>query len=187
MTLTFSPWILQSRTELINDVWKRLGQTQALPTPDDGWNLDKFKGNYYQYGSPPKFAANMTDMYYVLGTVSIENITEGWHFSADKPGDVEVFLPLQTAAGDTNYRGGITYSLCKVFFSNGSRVYATRGLDVPVSMTSDYWGPVGFVLGIADYLSPATPNGTAYDIMRDGALIYNGHEIKLDVYTDANK
>jgi hypothetical protein len=54
-------------------------------------------------------------------------------------------------------------------------------------MTSDYWGPVGFVLGIADYLSPATPNGIAYDIMRDGALIYNGHEIKLDVYTDANK
>ena len=172
--LRYSPWILQSKRDELTDVWRQLGQVGELPTLDQGWNFEKYAGNLYWHRNSyvVNFSCKMNDMYYVLGTISLKNITGGgWSITKNRSVDVSVMFRLQSGAERyTEYRDEREYSIFKLYYKT-PKVTSGAG-DLYPHMTSDRWGPVGFVVGIPEYFSPKTPYGTAQDILADAALYF---------------
>lgn len=183
--LRYSPWILQSNRDQLTSAWRQLGQKGELPTMDQGWNFEKYAGNLYWHRNSyvVNFSCKMNDMCYLLGTITLKNVTEGWPITKDRPVDVtSVWFLLQSDAKRyTEYRDEREYSIFKIFYKTPK---VTSGIgDLYPHMTGDKWGPVGFVVGIPEYFSPNTPYGTSQDILADAAL-YFGEEHVFPISTE---
>jgi len=156
ITVKLSPWILQSNTALIGSVWDTVGQGNPLPGLKN-FGLKEFTGNAYLgefsdalAANGTRFAATMNDMYYIVGTVSVRNKTEGWSFTADNPGSTRLELRWPSSSP--------TKVVSKVFYSAETRIYGGT-MRVTPSMSSDRWGPVPFVIAHAELFNPNNPNG----------------------------
>jgi hypothetical protein len=155
VSITMSPWILQSNTSLINSAWETVGNEHSLPSISD-WGMEKYAGNDYVRGfsttNGRRFYANMTDMYYIVGTISVENLTDGWSFSTDSPGSTKISLDLLAPSDPT------TKVISRIFYNNKEETYGGM-LRVSPSFTSDKWGAVPFVIAYAELFNPNNPNG----------------------------
>ena len=159
ITITLSPWILESQTDVLESAWAQVGDDKPLPSTD-GMNLRKYADNLYIGYDNNGFYATMTEMYFSVGTISIKNITDGWSFSTDHTGGCN----LQFWWGsDTDRYDGLMLSAnrsmtSKIYYSSNTK-YKEGGLEVRPSMKSDYWGPVTFVLAHAENITPNYPEG----------------------------
>lgn len=178
-TLKISPWILQSKTDLITPYWNEISNGKALPTLDD-WNFERYSdgagGKIYKWGnSGPQgtFYSYMTDMYYAVGTVSFKNITEGWHFSEDNPGSIEYGIKFSSESGwDLAF-------ISMVQYSNENRKSAL-GLMLSSYMTSDNWGPVPFVVAYAESITPNYPLGMNKESVENSYFIIYDNQEKIE-------
>jgi len=159
-TMTISQWILQSDSEVLTETWEELNTRHTLPSLDE-WGLQKYSGNEYTgfiNGFPDNktFYATMNDMYYAVGTVSIENKTDEWSFSDSNPGSATLILNWADSTITEFMR---TRMISRVFYGSGTNTFG-GSLTIAASMKSDRWGPVPFVIGYAENFSPNNPNGT---------------------------
>ena len=179
ITIQFSPWILQSNTELLDNGWKELGMTAELPTMKNGWFFTRYTDDWHTWGSPYKFSARMNDMYYIIGTISLRNITQGWDITADHSHGTSVNMQVKTDVRDPypagNTGAGCSLTMTKIMYSDDPTIQPYYSSLIP-HMVSNRWGPVGFVIAIPEYKSPKYPNGTA-ETMLETAKLYVADEV----------
>lgn len=185
VTYKISPWILASDTDELDSAWDAVGEGDALPTIEE-FGLKKFSNNLYS-GHPKRggstagnFSFTMTDAYYCVGTVQIENVTSGWDITSGSPYGFTCGLTWHSAFDDDV---SMIYTVGKTFYSHESD---TNGdyVVVNASMKSNSWGPVSFAVLAPENVSPKYPEGQYAEYMTEGyftASSGSGEEIHLGV------
>lgn len=174
ITFKLSPWILLSDTDIVTSAWAEVGGNNTIPGFND-WGLkpessgNQFRQGISEGGTTNYFAHHMTDMYYCIGTVKIENITEGWNISASSPRSLYFSLRWASSFDKMDYAGA--YSIGRVFYSNGTQD-ESDGLGHSAKMTSDQWGPTSFIIMAPENFTPNFPNGEHADDMLNGYFHY---------------
>ncbi|MBR7008065.1 MAG: hypothetical protein IKH90_05480 [Ruminococcus sp.] len=109
ITLTLSPWILDTQTEALDSAWAKVGKGKTKPAISN-MGAKKYANNVYttqlsdSQGRNRTFYATMTNMYFSVGTVSVKNVTSGWDFSASKPGTPKIALNRVSAGAISQQR-----------------------------------------------------------------------------------
>ena len=161
ITMTLSPWILESQSDVLESAWAQVGKDNPLPSTD-GMSLRKRSNNLYlgPNNSGSGFYATMTEMYFSVGTISFKNVTDGWSFSSDRTGGIN--YQLLWGSDTDRYDNLITSAdrsmMSKIYDGSGVK-YTEGGFEIHPSMTSDKWGPVPFVLAHAENITPNYPEG----------------------------
>lgn len=135
LTVKYSPWIHAVKDrDVLDAYWSEVNDGYALTEPTkDGWV------NY----------TDITDFYYCVGTVTLENKTDGWDATEEKPLDPTACIYTDEGGsffGHTFYSDGI---------SNHDRF---PGVYFGPRMTTNS-AKLTFILCAADYASPAHPKG----------------------------
>lgn len=172
--MKISPWILQSNSDAINSAWNEVGNGNVLPTiydfELDEESKDRMRGTFSE--TPTNmFYATVTDMYYAVGQVEIENITDGWSFTDDKTGG-EVIRYLWNP-GVKPEIVSVTHVVSKTYY-NGESTTEGGLFKVSPHMDSDRWGPVSFVIAHAENFSPDCPEGEYRDELENGVFTCYG-------------
>lgn len=173
ITFKLSPWILQSNTDIVNSAWSEVGGNNALPGFDD-WGFELRGGSYVRIGVPNggsstnfAYSNSMSDMYYCLGTVQIQNKTEGWSIRSDTARSFT--YQLFWRSNYNNMSNG--YAIGRTFLGNGTKDQS-NGLWVNAHMEKDSWGPVPFVIMAPEIFSPNFPDGEHPEDMLNGYFYY---------------
>lgn len=158
-TLTYSR-IYKWDDERLASLWDEIGEGNPLPGLKN-WGFVYYTGNVWMgdfgttpYESPGKSVfTRANDMYYMVGTLSFENRTEGWDLSADRPvstaGLIDVRKPNPI---DPDLIVG------RLFYSNEA-VTRDSFLWFKAELTRNEWGPRPFIVGFVEYYAPEYPNG----------------------------
>lgn len=155
-----SPWILLSNSEVINATWDSISQGNELPTLD-AWGFEKY-GDEYTYENDYE---NITihDMYYAVGTISVNNITEGLNFSPERPG--YPVIGLSCVINNPKL-------VSRVYYGNTIRDETGFGATFYPEMTSNNWGPVPFVIAYAEHYTPSNPDGENREELENLPLLF---------------
>lgn len=177
-TFHVSPWIFNTNTDILNATWEEVGTGQPLPGIDEiglsksgelydsNWDAySQYSGSPFTYADSAFMGVKADSYYYCLGSVKIENLTQGWDFSEADP-----FTAYSAMPWDFEGRS-YTGSSCvgRVYFSDGTVAENHNGgVCLWASMVSNNWGPVPFILVTGDKFTPNNPDGEYYEGIRDG-------------------
>ena len=183
ITYQLSPWILLSNSDVINSAWNEVGNGNKLPSFDD-WLLKKDSLNTYTRsgishgGSTGYFAHKLTDMYYCIGTVMIQNTTEGWNIDSNNIRSIYVNLNWSSGYKKTDYAG--SYTIGRAFFGNKTEDECD-GLNFGASLKNNSWGPVPFVIMAPENVTPSNPDGEHIDNMKAGFFYANKLDDRVNI------
>lgn len=181
-TIMLSPWIIESDEVNSDAAWMVVSEGFDINKPtSSSMSLQRYTDNLYMgetsstVGSSltDKFYATMTDMYFTYGTISIKNITPGWDFSEEKPGNGRLSLGWGSDSLVGSY--GSQYAGVGKVYYRGSENTNMGHVYVNPSMKSNSWGPVPFVFGHADNITPNYPDGQYRQEIVDGYLMGLGN------------
>lgn len=185
VTLKLSPWILDSKTDVLDAAWAQVGKGKSKPTKSN-MGMQKYSNNRYMtnirdaYGRNRIFDATMTNMYFSVGTVSVKNVTKGWDITAQNPGSCDVILdwvPQKTnSIVITNEQ-----FISKSYYSSKTDTYVAQ-LRVRPKMTKNSWGPSTVVLAHAENISPKYPDGQYKQQVLNGSLKAVDTVINIPIY-----
>ncbi len=184
VTCQISPWILQSNSGVLNATWNSIAKDKELPTINT-WGFMK-TGAYYTYKENyfETFNAKIDDMYYAVGTLKIENVTEGYHFDSDRVGYPKIQISKDLLV---NYESKL---ITRYYAGNEVRT-SGFGVIVNAKMTSDTWGPLPFVIAFAEHYTPNEPNGESYDRVEKLPLYLSHTEVSnrdsVQIYIKRNE
>ena len=188
VTYKFSPWILHSNSDIINSAWKEVSKDKVLPSSLKDWGLKCSNKSFYSRGNIKSscgaacgsvcFGFDMTDMYYCVGTVSVNNTTSGWDITKESPRNMSFALRWNYV----NEAWGAG-SLCNVFYNNKTDLI-TDYVSIAPMMDRNSWGSVPFVLMVPENFSPKYPDGKYYEYHRMGyfGLDYNGRDYNTKIH-----
>lgn len=170
INIKISPWILTENSGTLNAAWSEVGNNNQLPNSIEDWGLRKEESIYERSsnnlkgvkdGNSYSYRASMTDMYYCVGSISIENVTEGWDISAADSRSLEysIIFDLKNWAGLSNTIGRVYY--------NSKTEDSTGGLCSSPKLTDNTWGPCSFVIMHPENYSPNNPDGEFYEKLLD--------------------
>ena len=174
ITLTLSPWILDTQTEVLDSAWAKVGKGKTRPQMKT-MGAQKYANNVYttqlsdSQGRNRTFYATMTNMYFSVGTVSVKNVTSGWDFSASKPGTPKI--ALNWVSDFTRGHNSGNYALMTKTFYSSTENTDIGELYAKPKMTKNTWGPVTVVLAHAENISPKYPGGQYADYVKSGYLL----------------
>ena len=174
VTMRYSPWILLSNTELIDVAWGKVSGGDELPSYES-WGITDamsdykvIRGNEYKFGqSDYTSTAIMNEAYYCVGSITIENTTDGWSISESNPRSIALPIQIKTDQPQYEYKG---LAASMVLYSNGNSIYL-GGLRISTTMKRDKCGPVSFILIASENFSPNTPDGAYYSFVKDDMVI----------------
>ena len=179
VSLHFSPWILQSDSNTINAYQKKWNTSFEGMTPSmDSWNINHNSGfgYYHPWQSTGRTfgVKELSDMYYLWGSIEVRNVTKGWHFTNDSKGTPDI--QIQFVANNTGEKNGVYKGLSigdmdsaimtKVYYDNDTG--SNDGfVHIQPSMTGDNWGPCSFLVAHAESFTPKNPDGLFREYMKD--------------------
>ena len=176
ITIHYSPWILLSNKELVDEAWSEVSKGKELPSYES-WGItdlasirDTIKGNEYLYGgsgNTMSAATKVNDLYYCIGSISIKNNTDGWSITESNPQTILLPIEIKTDESSSDYKG---FAASMEFYGDGSYKYL-GGLRVASQMKNDTWGPLPFVLMTSELFSPNTPDGAYYSYVLNDLVI----------------
>ena len=154
--LTISPWISENDAALLETAWSEVGKGNAFPSPSSLGFMGNSVSNYY------KAHIDYDEIYYAVGTLEVYNETEGWDISESNPRSFYISIG-----------GANQYMTMQMMYSNGTKNYydvfaptngcfGTKGggwSPIYISMKSNKWGAVPFVIGFVVDKTPNHPNG----------------------------
>ncbi len=158
-----SPWILLSNTEIANSAWRQITTKYSLPTTFEDWGLELDGDSYARRveHTYDDFKEIMSDMYYCMGTITIENITNGWDITSDNQRVVNIGSWL--ISGIEKYYH-FEHILVRKFYSDGAK--DSLSFQSKALMKKNTW-EVPFIVMSPEYYSPNYPNGkNAEDIKK---------------------
>ena len=174
ITLTLSPWILDTQTEALDSAWAKVGKGKTKPAINN-MGAQKYANNVYttqlsdSQGRNRTFYVTMTNMYFSVGTVSVKNVTSGWDFSASKPGTPKI--ALNWVSDFTRGHNSGNYALMTKTFYSSTENADIGELYAKPKMTKNTWGPVTVVLAHAENISPKYSGGQYADYVKSGYLL----------------
>lgn len=186
ITYKISPWILLSNTNIVNSVWKDVGNGNALPAFDD-WGLKRGSDNYYyrsniqRGGTTSNFGERMTDMYYCIGTISIKNITNNWDITSENPRSF--YMSLGHYRYDYKSYGDTAQSIGRSFYSNET-VDECDAVIINPEMIKNEWGPNTFILMAPENITPSNPEGEYKNSIISGGLEFSAN---ISAYNSAHR
>lgn len=174
ITLTLSPWILDTQTEALDSAWAKVGKGKTKPAINN-MGAQKYANNVYttqlsdSQGRNRTFYATMTNVYFSVGTMSVKNVTSGWDFSASKPGTPKI--ALNWVSDFTRGQNSGNYALMTKTFYSSTQNADIGELYAKPKMTKNTWGPATVVLAHAENISPKYPNGQYAGFVKSGYLL----------------
>ncbi|MBQ9868803.1 MAG: hypothetical protein IJM32_04020 [Ruminococcus sp.] len=174
ITLTLSPWILDTQSDVLDSAWAKVGKGKNKPAINN-MGAQKYANNVYttqlsdSQGRNRTFYATMTNMYFSVGTMSVKNVTSGWDFSASKPGTPKI--ALNWVSDFTRGHNSGNYALMTKTFYSSTENTDIGELYAKPKMTKNTWGPVTVVLAHAENISPKYPGGQYADYVKSGYLL----------------
>ncbi|MBR6378053.1 MAG: hypothetical protein IKS05_09885 [Oscillospiraceae bacterium] len=177
--MTFSPWISQYDTELLDQAWSKVSRGKAFPSLGelgitDNYVISDFGKNYIDYD----------EVLYSVGYLEVFNRTDGFHITK-----TDTYSPY------VNLSGANRFNTLTILYSSGSRTYYSVALGVfgtqgggwspiTIKMQSDHWGPAVFVLAQAIDKTPNNPRGNP--ACEDVVLHFGKENFTLPVLTPEN-
>lgn len=171
-----SRWILQSDTKGVQELLNNYFQQRTAPSIES-WNFKQHNSEYYHpYDSNQAYnfhVPEMNDMYYLFGTVSIENVTKDWHFTKDNNGTPNISIEfIVSNTGEKN--GDYTETPTKVTAITTRIIYGDNTVKdndgfvwIRPLMTSDSWGSAFFVAAHAESFTPNNPDGRYFEYVKN--------------------
>lgn len=175
ITLTLSPWILDTQTDVLDSAWAKVGKGKNKPAINN-MGAQKYANNVYttqlsdSQGRNRTFYATMTNMYFSVGTMSVKNVTSGWDFSASKPGTPKIALNWVKNINQKSLVIENELLMTKTFYTSSENTDIGELYAKP-KMTKNTWGPVTVVLAHAENISPKYPGGQYADYVKSGYLL----------------
>ena len=140
-TITISPWIKGTETDILNEAWKDVGGDGSMPLSGT-ISAGQYLGTGY---------FNKETAVYVVGTLTVRDVTEG--FTNSGAPSYLVYLRLRNGSSrswsSTWPLGGVAQSRQYSSGTSSDFVSDSNPLARP-KMTSSKWGPVPFVIGIQE-------------------------------------
>lgn len=193
ITLTLSPWILDTQTEALDSAWAKVGKGKTKPAINN-MGAQKYANNVYttqlsdSQGRNRTFYATMTNVYFSVGTMSVKNVTSGWDFSASKPGTPKI--ALNWVSDFTRGQNSGNYALMTKTFYSSTQNADIGELYAKPKMTKNTWGPATVVLAHAENISPKYPNGQYAGFVKSGYLLadwaVNETKITIPIYNGSS-
>ena len=177
-TFTFSPWIPATQMDIVNAYWREIGQ---------GDLIDVSQGKDY-FGSPLSDYSD-DELYYMLGTVMVENLTEGFTINEGDMVQSQIIYSLHDSNDysvgpdlKVGYQTGV--GTCDAYTEYRDHIQNVKETWIPTAtMISDKWGPVPCVYVLINEKTPDTPNGP-HDITNLHFKLGNFHD--WDPYENVN-
>jgi hypothetical protein len=193
ITLTLSPWILDTQTEVLDSAWAKVGKGKNKPAISN-MGAQKYANNVYttqlsdSQGMNRTFYATMTNMYFSVGTVSVKNVTSGWDFSENKTGAPKITLNWVSDFTRGHNSGNYAF-MTKTFYASNEKTDIGE-LYVKPKMTKNTWGPATVVLAHAENISPKYPGGQLASYVSAGYLMdswaVNKTKITIPIYNGSS-
>ena len=190
ITLTLSPWILDTQTDALETAWSKVGKGKTMPTMNS-MGAQKYANNVYttrlsdSQGRTRTFYATMTNMYFSVGTISVKNVTKGWDFTASKTGSPKIALNWVKNINQKSLTIENELLMTKTFYSSDEKTDIGELYAKP-KMTKNTWGPATVVLAHAENITPKYPSGQYSEYVRSGYLLadwaVNDTKITIPVY-----
>jgi len=169
--LKLSPiYTLPDERTLLDSAWNKIGGNNTLPITKTDWGIQAYNGGYYEknftygLGGNRVWFKDMADiLYYAVGTFTVKNVTDGWSLSSSNARDLRITLTPYFFEADqkesiVDKSNNSEAVVARIFYGN-SPEDMTTAVHLRPSMSSDNWGPVPFVIGIAERKTPNEPDG----------------------------
>lgn len=161
-TIELSPIFTGENMETVYALWEALGNDVAsFPSEQSLRDENRMLTNY--------------ELEYIIGTCMIENLTDGFPITPDKPRTYAMSL---TAEGDGDVATLFNDRSVSVVMCSDQMVYYSDILSVAIGdakMVSDTWGPYTFVIVLPNMHTPSQPDGYRYDKIQV-ALDFNTYD-----------
>lgn len=175
----FSPWIPGTRMDIVNAYWSEVGYGPLIDVSEGYDYFGDALSNYHD-----------DELFYMIGTVAVENITEGFaidggdrvhsqlYYGLCNADDQEISLDLKVG-----YQTG--EGTCDAFTNYQGHIQDVKKTMMPEAvLSSDKWGPVPCIYVLINQKTPNTPNGP-HDISGLYFDIGNKHHQDWASYTKA--
>lgn len=173
-----SPWILYSQNEkVIPAIWNVVDgdKGNVIPEPLE-WikshGMNNTLKDYYSIGFSEtegfRCRKSNYDMYYALGNVSIENVTQNFHITADNSRSVKISCGSISFNDDFKCDKGANCApaVSRIFYTNNIDDHGVAQINdmgflriASPLMEKDKWGPVSFIIGHGESTTPNEPDG----------------------------
>lgn len=177
-TIQISPIFKEDDVETVYALWEALGNDMTeFPSKESLRNENRMLTNY--------------QLEYVVGTYTIENLTDGFSITPDNP---RGYTRALTAEGNSNAATFFNNRSVSVVAYSSSIKYYSDIFAVVIGdpkMTSDIWGPRTFVIALPNAYTPNQPDGYCYDEIQiifsynnQGSYDRSNYDsLKLEYYT----
>lgn len=181
-TCQLSPIFTEDDAETMYALWEALGQdATSFPSEESLYNASYLLRD-------ARDTCNCNKLEYIIGTYTIENLTEGFPITPDSPRTYAGQLATKhvsatdrehdaTAADFFNVRSVVT-----VVQSSDTVCYAEQDAVIfgKATMDSNTWGPYTFVIALPNGITPNRPDGYRYDkipvILSAHAYFYSDYD-----------
>ncbi|MBE5995856.1 MAG: hypothetical protein E7240_00700 [Lachnospiraceae bacterium] len=157
-TVQMSPWIHGSDTETLQIVWGQVSGGKSFP--DSGC----FGSGTIYYPRDYTMFYDYDEIIYTVGTIEAENVTPGFDITESSPRRRLLGISTNRAPGVNDVS---EWMIMTAAFSNGcenydvdSSEYGCGGFWFTVTMKSNHWGKVPFVIACPQKYTPNEPDGT---------------------------
>lgn len=167
-TIRVAPWLFWTDPR-IEGVWGQISKEPSrLPRTFEDWELKNYGdartyvsgGGTFIFRTP----SGVTDLYYLMGTMKVENITNSWRITMENSQAERIYLspggeqkPCWWVAMPSN-----TPFITAVFYGNTMKRQASVAI-FDMNIKADSWGPVPFVIACAENFSPKFPDGECHE------------------------
>lgn len=185
-TVSLSPIFTEDDTQTMYALWEALGNDMAdFPSEESlygaSWVLRNMRDSY-----------SYDKLEYVIGTYMVENLTEGFPITPDKPRNFDRHLivehiPTLDDEQDDDAAAIFKDSLVSmVMYQNGATYYGDPGAVTvgKPKMVSDVWGPNVFVIALPNGATPNRPNGYRYDKVKIKLNLQYADEFSLKYFRE---
>lgn len=185
-TINLSPIFTEDDAEIMYALWEALGNDAAdFPSEeslyDASWALRGMRDR-----------CGCDKLEYVVGTYMIENLTEGFPITLDKPHNFDRHLiveriPTLDDEQDDDAATIFKDSLASMVMYQGYATYYGEPGAVTVGkpkMVSDIWGPNTFVIALPNGATPNRPSGYRYDKVKIKLNLHYANEFSLKYFRE---
>lgn len=191
ISVKISPWIRWSESDVLNRVWSDLGKKNSMPTTISDWGFKEKNGIYLKdmrYGDAKSwFRCNSSnfEMYYAVGLIGIDNVTQGFDITNSNSKDFTWQIFLDQENKDYKWTDDSRPYLYRFFYSSPRDAGYSKYLGAFFSahMESNKWGPVTFIIAHGDGSTPNNPNGIYRELLESYVFRIEGKiEFNMKMY-----
>ncbi len=173
ITAKLSPWYFNSdaNTDALNSAWSQIGTGASVPRSFEEFGFYQ-RGNNNNYVSGDGWAGQMTDKYLAIGTIRVENITEGFDITSSSPRTVSPHLAYTaylSTYSDVPLNGSFRFQYELMYFGDGT-VTCHEGFQNghQIVMYANDTGEIPIVWMYPENITPNYPSGEFQDSLVKG-------------------